>query len=125
MEIIFQLLKNESMKNIRSSIMQLFTDQRDKSLDQLQSEVKEKLSAKPNSKDLTLINGYLEKLSEQLEKIQGNFAETLELKNGVNVMDLSSMPEPFQFLVINDVLDIILNEETGVICIIPEAWKFI
>jgi len=35
------------------------------------------------------------------------------------------MPEPFQFLVINDVLDIILNEETGVICIIPEAWKFI
>jgi hypothetical protein len=54
-----------------------------------------------------------------------NFSRTLELKDGLNIMDLVRFPEQLQGLVIDSVLEQVLKHENDTIVIVPEAWKYI
>ncbi|MGH2639421.1 MAG: hypothetical protein ACRDF4_09105 [Rhabdochlamydiaceae bacterium] len=48
-----------------------------------------------------------------------------ELKNGINIMDLSEVQdEDIQSIIIRSTLDYVLHHLKGVITIIPELWKF-
>jgi len=72
---------------------------------------------------LTRLHAYFEIVLPQIEKT--NFSKSLKLKNGINIMDLQSLTDEVQALVIRSVLEHILKEEKEVISIIPECWKFI
>lgn len=54
-----------------------------------------------------------------------NFSRTLELRDGLNIMDLVRFPVELQGLVIDSVLEHVLKHETDTIIIIPEAWRYL
>jgi cell division protein FtsB len=54
-----------------------------------------------------------------------NFATSLPLEKGVNVMNLLDLTEEMQALVIQATLNYIMDRMKGIIAVIPEAWKFI
>lgn len=74
---------------------------------------------------LTNLQAYLEIVIPKLQTI--NFSNTLELVNGLNIIDLErfSRDSEVQSLIISSVLEEVLNNHKDVIVIIPEAWKFI
>lgn len=74
---------------------------------------------------LTNLQAYLEIVIPKLQTI--NFSNTLELVNGLNIIDLErfSRDTEVQSLIIASVLEEILHNHKGVIVLIPEAWKFI
>jgi len=64
---------------------------------------------------------YFELILPELEKL--NFTDRLELKEGLNVMDLVGIPEEVQMLIIHSVLDHIYENEHNAILVLPEVWK--
>ena len=74
---------------------------------------------------LTNLQAYLEIVIPKLQTI--NFSNTLELVNGLNIIDLErfSRDVEVQSLIIASILEEVLHNQKGVIVIIPEAWKFI
>lgn len=52
------------------------------------------------------------------------FSNVLELREGINIMDLEHYSDEIQSLVIRSVLETVLKEYRGVIVVIPEFWKF-
>jgi len=72
---------------------------------------------------LTNLNAYLDIVIPQLMKLP--YTATLELKPGLNVMDLSGYSSELQSLVIRSVLKWVYERERNTIVIIPEAWEFI
>lgn len=127
LEGLFSLHRNESMKTLRSAIIDLFEGQDYQSLEKIKIKVNEKIStSKSREKDnLLLIKEYLKKLLKELDENKEGFVSELKLDEGINIMDLSRLSDAFQYYIINNVLRTILNEEEGIVCIIPEAWKFI
>ncbi len=82
---------------------------------------KEKLRAM--DRDIfTNLKAYLDIVLPQLQ--YANFSRTLDIREGINVMDLERFKEEIQSLVIRAVLDAVLTELRDVIVVIPEAWKF-
>ena len=69
----------------------------------------------------TELLAYFELVLPELEKL--NFVDRLELKEGLNVMDLTGIPEEVQMLIIHSVLDYIYENERNVILVLPEVWK--
>jgi len=84
-------------------------------------------TAKGLSADVYLtLDSYLEIVVPRVESIQ--FAKTLDLKPGLNILDLSDrerFPSELQALVMRSVLEAIYEQADGTITIIPEAWEFI
>jgi len=71
----------------------------------------------------TRLQHYLENLIPQIQ--YANFSSTLDLREGINIMNLERFSEEAQSLIIQSVADEVLKTRKGVIMVIPEAWKFI
>ncbi len=98
------------------------------SLIQVKANIDKKLSGEEKLSGLsrsvyTTLQAYFEMILPQLQ--YANFSRTLELTDGINIMDLERFSEEIQSLVIRSVLDTVLNQFKDTIVVIPEAWKFI
>jgi hypothetical protein len=71
----------------------------------------------------TNLIAYFEIILPQIKDI--HFSTELNLKEGINIMDLENLSIEVQSLIIRSTLDYVLNNEKGIVVIIPEAWKFI
>lgn len=71
----------------------------------------------------TSLDKYFEKVVPQIE--QARLSTDLDLEPGVNVMDLSHLSDELQSLIIGKTTEKIEEDETDVIEVIPEAWKFL
>ncbi len=71
----------------------------------------------------TRLQHYLENLIPQIQ--YANFSSTLDIREGVNIMNLERFSEEAQSLIIQSVADEVLKTMKGVIIVIPEAWKFL
>jgi len=69
------------------------------------------------------LQAYFELVIPQLRRAE--FSDTLELYDGVNIMDLEYFSDEIQSLVIRSVLEEILNNHREVIVVLPEAWKML
>lgn len=70
----------------------------------------------------TTLQAYFELILPQLQ--YANFSKTLEMREGINIIDLERFKTEIQSLVMRSVLETVLNEQKGVIIVIPEFWKF-
>ncbi|MDD5240044.1 MAG: hypothetical protein PHH61_06315 [Candidatus Nanoarchaeia archaeon] len=98
------------------------------SLLQVKANIDKKLSGEERLNSLsrsvyTTLQAYFEMILPQLQ--YANFSRTLELTDGINIMDLERFSEEIQSLVIRSVLDTVLNQFKDTIVVIPEAWKFL
>jgi hypothetical protein len=71
----------------------------------------------------TNLNAYFDKILPEIKKLP--YTSRLQLRKGLNVMDLSEYSTPLQSLVIRSVLKWVYEREHDTIVIIPEAWEFI
>jgi len=71
----------------------------------------------------TRLQHYLENLIPQIQ--YANLSKTLDIREGINIMNLERFSEEAQSLIIQSVADEVLKTMKGVILVIPEAWKFI
>lgn len=72
---------------------------------------------------LITLQAYLEKIIPELT--YAPLSHTLDIKEGINIMDLERFKEETQGIIIKSVLEEVLNKEKGVIVIIPEAWRYL
>lgn len=71
----------------------------------------------------TRLQHYLENLIPQIQ--YANLSKTLDIRDGINIMNLERFSEEAQSLIIQSVADEVLKTMKGVIIVIPEAWKFL
>jgi hypothetical protein len=71
----------------------------------------------------TRLQHYLENLIPQIQ--YANLSKTLDIREGINIMNLERFSEEAQSLIIQSVADEVLKTMKGVIIVIPEAWKFL
>jgi hypothetical protein len=96
----------ESLADVRDNIRELMAKSK-RSMDQ----------------DLYMLLGeYLDKVLPLLARLPK--ADEIQLKPGLNVMDLRSYPDELQMLIISSSMRWVHEEESDVITILPEAWKF-
>lgn len=69
------------------------------------------------------LDEYLKIVVPQIERL--SFTNRLDLRPGLNVMDLSAYTMELQALVIRSVLEWVYERESDTVVIIPEAWEFI
>lgn len=72
---------------------------------------------------LITLQAYLDKVLPELQ--YAPLSKTLELKEGINIMDLERFKEETQSLIIRSVLSEVLNKEKNTIVIIPESWRYL
>lgn len=72
---------------------------------------------------LITLQAYLEKILPELQ--YAPLSKTLDIKEGINIMDLERFKEETQSLIIRSVLNEVLTKEKNTIVIIPEAWRYI
>lgn len=72
---------------------------------------------------LISLQAYLEKILPELQ--YAPLSKTLDIKEGINIMDLERFKEETQGIIIKSVLEEVLTKEKNVIIIIPEAWRYI
>jgi hypothetical protein len=90
-----------------------------RNVEHLQSNAKRSMDA-----DIYMLLGeYLDLVVPLLAKLPA--ADTVDLRPGLNVMDLGAYPAELQALVIQSVLAWIYQHERDVIAVIPEAWQFV
>lgn len=75
----------------------------------------------------TVLAAYMDKVLPVLKKAEGIFVDRLELKPGINVMDLRPwyVHENVQMMVIRACMEHILEKENNVVVALPEAWKML
>lgn len=71
----------------------------------------------------TNLKAYLEIVLPELEAVK--FATKLDLKPGLNVIDLVGLRQEVQALVIASTLEAIHDNARNTISVVPEAWKFL
>jgi hypothetical protein len=71
----------------------------------------------------TTLQAYFEIVLPQLQ--YANFSKTLNLAEGINIIDLERFKEEIQSLVIRSVLETVVSEMKDVIVVIPEAWRYL
>ena len=71
----------------------------------------------------TALEGYLKIVVPQIERLK--FSRTLDLIDGINVMDLTDMTVELQALVIQSTMEYVINNLHETILIVPEAWEHI
>lgn len=88
------------------------------------SELKEKARKDSLTESVYVtLEEYLFGIVPQIEKF--HFSKELNLADGINVMDLSSMSLEMRSLVIRSVMEHVINNLSNIIVIIPEAWEYI
>lgn len=115
----------EKLKFERSWIMMVCKNA--ENLIQVHNNIKEKL-ANPKIRGLsrgvyTTLDEYFNLILPQLQ--YARFSRTLELTDGINIMDLEQFKGEIQSLVIRSVLEEVLTNYKKTIVVIPEAWKFL
>jgi len=85
----------------------------------LRSETKKQLS----ENIYTALEEYLKIVVPQIEKLK--FSKTLDLIDGINVVDLTEMTVELQSLVIQSTMEYVINNLQETILIVPEAWEHI
>jgi len=71
----------------------------------------------------TRLQHYLENLIPQIQ--YANFSSTLNIVDGINIMNLERFSEEAQSLIIQSVADEVLKHQHDIVIVIPEAWKFL
>ena len=71
----------------------------------------------------TNLDAYLQIVVPRIEQM--NFAKTLDLKPGINVVDMSGWEPELQYLVLASVIEEVHENHRNVVVVIPEAWEFI
>ena len=66
---------------------------------------------------------YLGKIIPQIERF--TFTKTLNLENGINVMNLGEMTLEMRSLVIRSVMEYVNEKMKNVVVVIPEAWELL
>lgn len=122
-EKLFEAQLGEKMKDIRAKLIELC--KHEKTLGSIKDKIDEALDSSKGSerKSLVLLQAYFEELFNALAGKE--YTNTLDLKRGINLMDLTGYNEELQSYIINSVLDEILKNQKNTVVIIPEAWKFI
>ena len=72
---------------------------------------------------LITLQAYLDKILPELQ--YAPLSNTLDIREGINIMDLERFKEETQSLIIRSVLREVLKKEKNTIIVIPEAWKYI
>jgi hypothetical protein len=81
-------------------------------------------TAKGMSADVYLtLDAYLDVVVPEIAKIK--WAPGVDLRDGVNVIDMTGLSIEMQHLVIRSTLRWVLNREKNTVVVVPEAWKFI
>jgi hypothetical protein len=96
-----------------------------KSLADVQENVRELMAgAKGLNADVYMqLDSYLDIVVPQIDRLP--YTDELELKPGINVMDLAAYTTELQALVIRSVIEWVYEEARSTLVIIPEAWEFI
>src|SRR3569623_676454 len=68
-----------------------------------------------------LLGEYLDLVVPLIERLPA--APRVDLRDGLNVMDLAAYPTELQALVIRSVLEWVYDHEEGVLTVVPEAWE--
>lgn len=92
----------------------------------IKKKVDEALTGKLNAMNLeihTRLQHYLENLIPQIQ--YANLSKTLQVYEGINIMNLERFTEEAQSLIIQSVADEVLKTMNNIIIVIPEAWKFL
>lgn len=126
--LIEATMKEKVGRHERAKIIQLAKKTNGKSLLDFKKQVDQRLGEKIGGFEtdiLTNLQAYLEIVIPKLQSI--NFTNTLELVDGLNIIDLErfSRDTEVQSIIIGSVLEEVLHNQKGVIALIPEAWKFI
>lgn len=120
---ILEASRGEKLKFERAWIIRASKGAR--TLADVQHNVRNSLqTAKGLSADVYLtLDAYLDQVVPQIAIVK--WAPSLELKPGVNAMDLSGVTIEMQHLVIRSAITWVLEREQGTVVVVPEAWKFI
>ena len=121
---ILEAVMSEKMKLERSFIINACKGAR--SLEEVYKNIKEMKTKTRRGFDesvYTNLEAYFEIILPQIKKY--NFATTLKLRKGFNVMNLIGMANEMQQLVIESVLSYVYEKLENTIVVIPEAHKFI
>lgn len=71
----------------------------------------------------TRLQHYLTELIPQIQ--YANLSSTLNMSDGINIMNLEKFDEAAQSLIIQSVADEVLKNHRDTVIVIPEAWKFL
>lgn len=71
----------------------------------------------------TQLDAYLDLIVPEIRRTP--LAKTLDLRKGLNVMDVSGSPTPMQMLFIQSAIDWVNEAEVDTIVVIPESWEFV
>jgi hypothetical protein len=121
---ILEASRGEKLKWERAWIIRASKGAR--TLADVQKNVRDALAkAKGTSESAYLcLDAYLEEVVPTIG--QREWARTVDLQPGVNVMDLERLPDEMQHLVIRSSIDWMLKSApSGSLVVVPEAWKFI
>jgi regulator of replication initiation timing len=72
---------------------------------------------------LVTLQAYLDKILPELQ--YAPLSHTLDIKEGINIMDLERFKEETQGIIIKSVLEEVLKREKNVMIFIPECWKYL
>lgn len=120
---ILEASRGEKLKFERGWIIRASKGAR--TLADVQANIKKAMeSAKGLSADVYLcLNAYLDVVVPQIAEVE--WATSVNLKPGVNAMDLSALAVEMQHLVIRSTIRWVLEHDRDTVVVIPEAWKFI
>ncbi|HLK38816.1 MAG TPA: hypothetical protein VKU41_18770, partial [Polyangiaceae bacterium] len=120
---ILEASRGEKLKFERSWIIR--ASKGAKTLADVQRNVRKAMEkAKGLSADVYLtLDAYLDEVVPVIDMEE--WAASISLRRGVNVMVLDALPVEMQHLVIRSTIDWVLNHETDTVVVVPEAWKFV
>lgn len=72
---------------------------------------------------LISLQAYLEKILPELQ--YAPLSKTLDIKEGISIMDLERFKEETQSLIIRSVLNEVLTKEKNTLVVIPEVWRYV
>ena len=72
---------------------------------------------------LITLQAYLDKILPELQ--YAPLSNTLDLQEGINIMDLERFKEETQSLIIRSVLNEVLKNCKNTVCVLPECWKYL
>lgn len=120
---LLEAVLEEKNKFLRPWVMKICRDTR--TLADVHRAVREKLlTAKGiNEGVYTQLDAYLQMIVPEIARAR--LAPTLDLKPGLNIMDLGEFATPMQMLFVQSALDWINEKCTDTVTVIPEAWEFV
>lgn len=112
----------------RYKIIGLLNQDTNNGLFEFAKKIDDKLDGKLSAFERDIFTGLQAYFKELVEKMQTiKFSKTLELSDGINIVDLEEFAEDeqLQSLIIKSVITEVLNKWKDTIVVIPEAWKFL